>query len=415
MMQPETQAAVGVLLKSLGRHMPRQRYQRGSLEKVGKLSKNWQGRYQVYVKLADGTEKRRDRTKILGPATMSKGEAQRLLDALIEESSRPHLRMALPADPTFEDLWTRYVELKKASWGSAARKAIVSVFSGRSKKKKTASVLMMLGDVRVAKLTRDPLQECLNAMATRGDSHSAVKKARTYLAAVLEYAVDEKLIEMNPARNIELPTKLIARKACGLFYSLNEVQLLLSTATGREHLTLRLFIVCGLRPSELLLLRCDDLSGDGMLRVDESLKDTEKGEKRIGDTKTTTSAGYVAISGDLQREIEQWIFANGFSGRDLMFPSEAGTPFRIGNYLKRELKPIGEAVGITDLTHQAMRRTCATHFQRHGGPRDAQAQLRHSELAMTGLYMKEIPEQVRAAVESMDAELNRQPGSSRVN
>ena len=98
-----------------------------------------------------------------------------------------------------------------------------------------------------------------------------------------------------------------------------------------------------------------------------------------------------------------------------MFPSEAGTPFRIGNYLKRELKPIGETVGIKDLTHQALRRTCATHFQRHGGPRDAQAQLRHSELAMTGLYMKEIPAQVRAAVESMDAELNRLPGSSQVN
>src|SRR5713101_4123284 len=50
-MQPETQPAVGVLLKSLGKHMPRQRYQRGSLEKVGKVAKKWQGRYQVYVKL----------------------------------------------------------------------------------------------------------------------------------------------------------------------------------------------------------------------------------------------------------------------------------------------------------------------------------------------------------------------------
>jgi len=52
-----------------------------------------------------------------------------------------------------------------------------------------------------------------------------------------------------------------------------------------------------------------------------------------------------------------------------------------------------------------MRRTCATHFQRHGNPKDAQAQLRHSRLSMTGLYMKEIPEQVKAAVESLDAAL----------
>jgi hypothetical protein len=52
-----------------------------------------------------------------------------------------------------------------------------------------------------------------------------------------------------------------------------------------------------------------------------------------------------------------------------------------------------------------LRRTCATHFQKHGKPRDIQAQLRHTKSEMTGPYIKEIPEAVRAAVESMDREL----------
>jgi hypothetical protein len=69
---------------------------------------------------------------------------------------------------------------------------------------------------------------------------------------------------------------------------------------------------------------------------------------------------------------------------DLLFPTEAGSPFRVGNYLKRIMKPIGEAAGIPDLTFQAMRRTFATHFQRYGSPKDAQTQLRHSKLEMTG-------------------------------
>jgi integrase len=88
-----------------------------------------------------------------------------------------------------------------------------------------------------------------------------------------------------------------------------------------------------------------------------------------------------------------------------LFPTERGTPFRIGNFLKRNLKPIARLAGILDFTLQATRRTCGTHFQRHGNPKDAQAHLRHSELAMTGLYMKEIPEQIRDAVESLYAEL----------
>jgi integrase len=77
---------------------------------------------------------------------------------------------------------------------------------------------------------------------------------------------------------------------------------------------------------------------------------------------------------------------------DLLFPTEAGTPYRIGNYLKRVLKPIAATAGIPDMTYRALRRTFATEFQRHGSPKDAQAQLRHSKLEMTGWYMRDIPE-----------------------
>ena len=73
--------------------------------------------------------------------------------------------------------------------------------------------------------------------------------------------------------------------------------------------------------------------------------------------------------------------------------------------MKRVLKPIAAKAGIPDLTYRALRRTFATEFQRHGSPKDAQAQLRHSKLEMTGWYMREIPESVRAAVEHMDAEM----------
>jgi len=71
------------------------------------------------------------------------------------------------------------------------------------------------------------------------------------------------------------------------------------------------------------------------------------------------------------------------------------------------VKPIAKKAGIPDLTYQALRRTFATRFQRYGSPKDAQAQLRHSKLEMTGWYMKQIPETVRAAVERMDADICR--------
>ena len=70
--------------------------------------------------------------------------------------------------------------------------------------------------------------------------------------------------------------------------------------------------------------------------------------------------------------------------KDLLFPTETGTPFRIGNYLKRVLKPIAAKAGISDMTYRTLRRTFATEFQRHESPKDVQAQLRYSKLETTG-------------------------------
>jgi integrase len=254
-------------------------------------------------------------------------------------------------------------------------------------------------------------------LALSGASYSAVKKARTYLAAAFQYAVDERVIETNPARKLDLPTKLLQKNPCKRFYSLDEIRNLLSIAPSREHVVLRIFLLCGLRPSELFLLREDDIDS-GRVRIDQALKEAEKGRNRLGrpgETKTPLSAGYVSISGSLHHEIENWLMLRtaqapyhrtaGRAVSDLLFPTEAGTPFRIGNYLKRVLKPLANKAGIHDFTYQALRRTCATYFQRHGGPRDVQAHLRHTNLATTGIYIQEIPEQVQRAVEDLDAEL----------
>jgi len=392
--------------------MSRERYQRGWLIKVGKTRKMWRGRWHVYVQMPNGPEKICKREKILGPVTdLTKAEAQEKLDGYIKASTH-QLAGALPPDCTFEQLWRRYAALKAASWGTATRKAVQSVFSGKSKEKDHPSILALIGNRRVRDLTREPLQELLNQLAARGDSLSVVKKARTYLGAALELARDERLVSDNAARKVEMPTQLLARP-CERYYSLEEVQRLLSKAHGREHLVLRIFINCGLRPGELFALREDDVE-PGQLRIDEAVKEAERGAKRIGETKTAGSMAYVGISSGLQEELDMWVQArrqkkpyhattSGLSS-DLLFPTETGTPFRLGNYLRRYLKPLATEAGIPDLTYQALRRTCATHFQKHARPRDIQAQLRHSKLEMTGLYIKEIPAQVRSAVESMDQE-----------
>lgn len=70
--------------------------------------------------------------------------------------------------------------------------------------------------------------------------------------------------------------------------------------------------------------------------------------------------GYVATSPDIEKKLLTWQqIRNMGDGQhktaapapnDLLFPSEVGTPSRVGNYLKRILKPIARKAGIPDLT-----------------------------------------------------------------
>ena len=96
----------------------------------------------------------------------------------------------------------------------------------------------------------------------------------------------------------------IQKKSCERFLSMDELRALLSQASPREHVVLRTLAVRGLRPAEIHVLRIEDFEGT-QLRIDEALKERQKGEDRIGATKTEESDNYVPVPPDLGREIEE--------------------------------------------------------------------------------------------------------------
>src|ERR1700693_846790 len=92
------------------------------------------------------------------------------------------------------------------------------------------------------------------------------------------------------------------------------------------------------------------------------------------------------------------------------FLNRRGRAFSVGNYLKKQLKPLAKSVGIPDLTQQAFRRTSSTHIQKHGTVKDMQRHLRHSDPETTlKHYAKSIPERLRAAVAALDSQINGTP------
>jgi hypothetical protein len=123
-------------LRKVGRKMPRRRDERGWVKKVGKIQRMWEGYFNVYVKMPDGTEKRRRRSRILGSCVeMTKNQAMDELRKIIltERAAVSNLptrggSAPISLDPTFAQVWQGYRTLKEASWSNATRKAVVSVF-----------------------------------------------------------------------------------------------------------------------------------------------------------------------------------------------------------------------------------------------------------------------------------------------
>jgi integrase len=286
------------------------------------------------------------------------------------------------------DLWERYRSLKSGIWSRANEGPLQT------------------------ELTPDPLQRLLNQIASRGYRKSMVQHIRTYVRAALEYAVDEGILGRNPARNLELPktTKSRAR-----FYSLEEVRGFLTVSTGRENLVFRILLFCGLRPAELLALRIEDVEA-GRLRIDEAVKEKEKGQNRIGETKTESSDAWVSVPPDLARDLRAWVAKHPHKDnpKAFLFPTETGTAYRVGNFLKRVMKPIAKAAGIADFDFGAMRSTASTLFQVHGTVKETQGQMRHADPSTTlRYYVKVIPENQHKAVADFERSVMQKSGKRR--
>jgi integrase len=393
-------------VRGLGRRLPRTEAPEGWIKKIERCREGrvWVGFFHLWTIDLNGRRVRRKKEKTLGPASMPKHEAQQKLAEYISEYTGKLSRQGNSIS-TFGELWKVFCAVKSGQWSARTKEILECLFSKH--------VVAIIGPQSPREVTLTSLQLLLNKMADDGYRESAVGKVRTYLRACFEYAANEDLIQKSPARKLAMPN--IRKKSCERFLTIDELRALLDQSSPREHLVLRILAVCGLRAAEILVLRIEDFEGT-QLRIDEALKERQRGEDRIGETKTAESDNFVPVPPDLGREIEVWIAEHPDRGnpRAFLFPNSAGTAFGVGNYLKRHLKPLAENVGIHDLTHQAFRRTSSTYMQKHATVKDMQRHLRHTDPQTTlKHYAKVIPESLRSAVAALDAQITGAPVASK--
>jgi hypothetical protein len=88
-------------------------------------------------------------------------------------------------------------------------------------------------------------------------------------------------------------------------------------------------------------------------------------------------------------------------------------PNRLGGFIdprnsRKRMKKFREKLELPKLNFQVIRRTIATLGQEKGTPKGIQGLLRNSRLATTtDVYMREIPESVKATMEAINRELRK--------
>lgn len=368
----------------------RERYQRGSIQKVGKRRKAWKLHWHVYLIQPDGSEKRRHRSKALDCEQYSKADAWRKLDEIIAKECGGQSR---PDNGITVEEFYRTIFLPTRSWSGHTAK--------NAEYRWEKYIRPFFGSMRVGDVRRHHIDRFYQGAAGLGASTLA--QIRSSLHGIFGYAVENGYIEKLAMPKLKISK--IAKAEDG------ETRVLTFEEAGRvchmrgEHgLAYRVLMYCGLRIGELLALRWDDIH-ETTITVDESvesgsaIKSTKSGETRQVPLPSDLRSELMARRGPIDQD--DW-FVFGLDGNRAKWASSMTAR-------RRYMYPARVESGIGWLDFHCVRRTCATLLKDRGYAQtaDIQAILGHSEPATTERhYIKPVAESQQRAINQLFKDLS---------
>ena len=277
-----------------------------------------------------------------------------------------------------------------------------------------------LGAIPLATLDREDVARWIEALAAGGKlSKRSVQICRTVLRAALAEAVDEGLIPRSPAARVGLPrtvAKPVKERDTVAWTEQQVDRFLAVTAEHRWAIAFRLGVLYGLRRSEVLALRWDDLDTEKQtLRIDESLVATNEGAA-WGNAKNERSRRTIPIDADTMRVFarrraeqaaERLAAGTEWDDNDLIIATRTGRLVLPRSY-DRALATIVDKAGLPRLTSHGLRHTAATHMVQSssdlGELRAIADLLGHSPEMLMNTYAHALPNSQAAVVDRLRRE-----------
>jgi integrase len=308
----------------------------------------------------------------------------------------------------------RFIPLKEADWREETAKVKKHLIE--------SDILEDLGEIRLENFDKFILQTHLNKVA-KTRSRDRVLQVRSYIKSIFSEAVDQDFLAKEPARKLRTPANL--RESDKTVLTWDQLAAALARLELRDRILMKLDMTNALRPSELFAFRwkCHRIVTLSLTIVETIYKG-----KIRSFGKTKGSLKEIPIPQDVSDDLLIWrqVCQEGYDKRKpsrgkkkdrhglppsdpeaFMFPGRFGSFMDPSNYRRRVLHKLAKDLGLPKLTFQVIRRTIATLAQNKGSVKDVQGVMRHSRVATTtDIYMQELPEGVRATVDSIHGELN---------
>ena len=368
----------------------RTRYQQGSVQREKRHSGPDVWIYRWYETGTDGKSKYRKAIVGTVEALANQTSALKAAQALRIDANHeaPHTE---GGPKTVAELIAHY-RLKELVGENQGRKA----FSTRAAYEcyLNAWVLPRWGTYRIDQVKPVAVEEWLDGIKRAKGTKA---KIRNLMSAIYHHAMRYEWIDRNP---IQLVRQSAKREKVPDVLELAELQLLLSKLAVRERTLALLDAATGLRVSELLALRWDDVDFKNLeIRVTESIW-----HQVVGVCKTEASAKPVPMDEYMAEDLRRWRRNSPYPmDGDWVFASprmKGKQPYWPDNLMKRYIRPVARQAGITkNIGWHTFRHSFGTLLKANGEDvKTVQELLRHANSRITlDVYTQAVNSHKRAA------------------
>jgi site-specific recombinase XerC len=194
------------------------------------------------------------------------------------------------------------------------------------------------------------------------DSIPKLEKAHSVLSVILSHAVDEELLQFNPAFRRKLPKR--AKPVSPAIPLDKYLGLLNHPKRESDRIALALATQTTLRISEWSALRVKDFNHfKRLLTVTQHMTRTRSGKATLSaGSKTSKDAKTTSVSVELADRILKFIEDSALNHDDLLFPSPKGSHWSYNNFRSRVWEPARIAAGVEKVPYMT-----GTHSTKRAG------------------------------------------------